>query len=123
MRSIELILGKFRVGHQFIKRLPAWSAPCWDGFPTTPYMREALAPDFREALGTEIEYYGCFANNFFVFSVNTPGMEDTFILLHSEDMNGMVLGRMVPKVKELVYDVPSGELIRERFILSRNATP
>lgn len=86
-------------------------------------MREALAPDFREALGTEIEYYGCFANNFFVFSVNTPGMEDTFILLHSEDMNGMVLGRMVPKVKELVYDVPSGELIRERFILSRNATP
>jgi hypothetical protein len=78
-----------------------------------------LAIDFQEALADEIEYYGSFAD-FFVFSPKIPGMEDTFILMHRNDwrINGMLLAQIVPIVKKLVYNVPSGELIRECVILS-----
>jgi|SRR5688572_32961584 len=118
MRHIELIMGPYGYEKRSVDDLPEPFAPVWGKFPTIPFAIESLAPEFREALGDDIVYYGSFDTYFFVFSVSSLGMQNTFILIHVSSLIGMYVGQLVPKVRQLVYHIPNDKLVKKQLDIS-----
>jgi len=114
MRSIEIIFGPYGYEQKALKDFDNLSASNRAAFPFMPYEKATLAPELSASLGDDVEYHGGL-DVFFVFSVHSLGMEDTFIVLHVAALSGNYLGELVPKVRQLAHHIPSDKLVKKQL--------